>query len=464
MADIRYNEPQRYAELSLLNPAGWLPRLFNPTLTWFSGMFSSYANRDEPGPQINSPGGPWDSSGQETQAMQISAVWACLRLITESIGVLSITINERTATGYKERRDHPLWYVLNIAPNDRMTCVDLLESWGLGLASDGNCYSRVMRNGAGDVISLRPLAPPQMELDEAETGRLEYRYTRGGEQTRYTPEQIFHVRLFGESLKGLSPVGYARRSIANAWALQGNALQFNAKGGKPSGALMVDHVLKPEQREAVRKNFAELEQGGSAASRLFVLEAGMKYQQLTISPTDAQMIEQLKFSVDDIARVFRVPGFLINSMEKSTSWGTGLEQQNRAFLIHTLLPYLHRIEAALDRWLLAPSERGKLFCRFDVEAYLRGDSAGRASYYSTMVQNGLMTRNEVRTRENLDRMEGADDLTVQVNLTPIQDLGKAQQQPQLPTPQQPPPTEPDKAAQEVAAFVQQLTQRNPQPR
>jgi HK97 family phage portal protein len=422
MADIRYNEPQRQMEQSLLDPAGWVPRAFNQALTWLGGWFGG-GNVDQPGQQINTPFGD-NYAGSETQAMQISTVWACIRLITETIGTLSVNVYERTPTGRNLVRTHPLNYVLNVAPNDRMTNVELLESFGMNLAIDGNCYARIIRDGSGDVISLQPRASQQTSLIEKEDSSYFYRYQYGGDQIIYQPPQMFHSRLMGNGLKGLSPLGYARRAIANALALQDNALRFNAKGGKPAGVLMIDHVLKPEQREAVRLNFADLEAGGTAASRLFVLEAGMQYQQLSISPADAQMLEQLKFGVDDICRIFRVPSFLVNQYERNTTWGSGIEQMDLGYSKYTLQPYVTRLESSMNRWLLKPSEQQRYYVEFNLESLLRSDSASRSTFYSTMVQNGLMSRNECRAKENLDQREGADDLTVQLNLTPIEDLPK----------------------------------------
>jgi HK97 family phage portal protein len=422
MADIRNNIPQRQMEMSLRDPLAWAPRMFNQALTWLGGWFGG-GNLDVPGQQINAPTGDY-YAGSDTQAMQVSTVWSCIRLITEAIGMLSVNVYERTATGRNLVRQHPLNYVLNVAPNDRMTNVELLEAWAMNLAIDGNCYDRIIRDGSGDCIALIPRASQQMQIFEDKDGTYEYRYQYAGDVIKYQPPQVFHSKLMGNGLKGLSPLAYARRAIANQIALTDNALRFNAKGGKPAGVLMIDHVLKPEQREAVRNNFADLEAGGTAASRLFVLEAGMQYQQLSISPADAQMLEQLKFGVDDICRVFRVPSFLVNMYERNTTWGSGIEQMDLGFLKYTLQPYVTRLESSMNRWLLKPSERERFYAEFNLDSLLRADSAARSAFYSTMVQNGLMSRNECREKENLDTREGADDLTVQLNLTPLQDLPK----------------------------------------
>jgi HK97 family phage portal protein len=292
----------------------------------------------------------------------------------------------------------------------------------LNLLIDGNAYCVKARIGER-VVALYPLAASQVEI-EAKRGAFEYIYTNPfGEKIRYTAEDILHVKLFGNGLKGLSPLGYAARSITEAWALQESATKLAAAGNKPGGTLMVDRVLKPEQREAVRANFKDLEE---ANTKLFVLEAGMKYEKLSITPEEAQMMEQRKFAVDYIARVFRVPSHMVNQSGSTSTWGSGLEQMNLAFMSYTLGPYLERIEQAFERALLTDAERETTMIEFDFEPLLRADSKARAEYISSMTQNGVLTRNEAR------RMEGragltepnADALTVQVNLTTLGKLGE----------------------------------------
>lgn len=356
-------------------------------------------------------------------ALQISTVWACVRLLAEIVGTLPVGVYRRQADGGRtEERDHPASVVLQ-RPNRTQTRVEWLEQQMLNILTDGNCYDVPVRIG-GRIMAIHPLAAAQVDVDLAPNGGIKYTFhpETGGVRT-YTDEEVMQVRLFGNSLKGLSPLGYARTTLAAAAQLQQNGANLAAKGNKPSGILMVDHVFKPGQRDAIRESFKELEANNT---RLFVLEAGFKYQPLTISPEDAQMVEQMKLSVGDICRIYRVPSYMVNDSEKATTWGSGLEQMNLAFLTYTLRPYLVRFEQVWNNDLLTDEERAAgLYIEFNLEALLRADSAGRAAFYASMEQNGNMTRNEVRRKENLPASldANADALTVQSNLVPLSKLG-----------------------------------------
>jgi HK97 family phage portal protein len=362
--------------------------------------------------------------GGSMQALQISTVWACVRLLSELVGSLPLSIYQgRGDGGRNELRDHPLYDLLHNAPNPLQTRVEWLEQQMLNMLIDGNCYDKITRAGQR-IIALYPLAANQTDVALSSNGLVQYSYTPdGGRPMTLTRDEVMQTRLFSNGLKGLSPLGYARATLANARQLQENSINFAAKGNKPSGVLMVDHALKKEQREAVRENFKDIEQNNE---RLFVLEAGMKYQQLTITPEEAQMMEQRKFSVEDIARIYRVPAYMLNDSEKATTWGSGLEQMNLAFLTYTLRPYLTRFEQVWNNRLLTQAEReAGVYIEFNLDALLRADSKGRAEFYSSMVQNGLMTRNEVRNKENLPKnaSANADELTVQSNMLTLDKIG-----------------------------------------
>jgi len=370
-------------------------------------------------------------AGGAFAALQVSTVWACVRLLAELVGSLPVVVYRSLPDGSREEvRNHPLWTLLHDAPNPLQTRVEWLEQQMLNILIDGNCYDRIVRVGSRP-LALYPMAAPQVEVSiDPDSGGMRFSFSRGDGTTQtFNGEDVAQVRLFSNGLKGLSPMGYARQTLTNAMQLQDNANSFAQKGNKPSGVLMIDHVLKPEQREAVRTNFKDIEENNA---RLFVLEAGMKYQPLTITPEEAEMMAQRKFSVEDICRIYRVPSYMVNDSEKATTWGSGLEQMNLAFLTYTLRPYLTRFEQVWNNRLLTDADRAAgIYCEFNLEALLRADSKGRAEYFAAMVQNGLMSRNEVRRRENYPReaTPNADALTVQVNLTTIDKLGTQPPQP-----------------------------------
>jgi HK97 family phage portal protein len=394
----------------------FLERFWTTLTSWIGGGGLTQAT----GVQLNAPGAT-DPVG--VRAMQVTTVFACVRLITECVGTLDAKLIREVGEDEVEvePREHPVARLLK-TPNPLQTPLEFFEQITLNLLIDGNAYCVIARVGTR-VVALYPLAAAQVEID-ARDGAFVYVYTNPrGERVVYDARDILHVKLFGNGLKGLSPLGYAARAIAGAWALQENATNLAAAGNKPGGTLMVDRVLKPEQREAVRANFKDLEE---ANTKLFVLEAGMKYEKISITPEEAQMMEQRKFAVDDICRVFRVPSHMVNQSGQVSTWGSGLEQINLAFISYTLQPYLERIEQAFERALLTEDERDEYEIEFDLDALMRGDTKARVEYISSMTQNGVMTRNEARRMEGLRSVEdsNADALTVQVNLTTLAKLGE----------------------------------------
>ena len=365
----------------------------------------------------------------DTRLMQVSAVFSCVRLLSECIGSLPIKVYRRLPNGRREAvPDHWLSQLL-AEPNPFMTGQELRETMGAQLASWGNAYCYTNRSNAGRPVELFPLRPQSMDVQRMGFDSVRYEYCSEALGTqKWGTNEVLHVRGFGqEGFKGLSPLGFARESLGLAVSSEEYAAAFYANGGKPSGVAECDQVLKPDQRKALKELIAD--QTGRSAKEsqgVLLLEGGAKYRPISIPPEDAQMLETRQFQIAEIARFFRVPLHLLMDTERSTSWGSGLEQQNLAFLTYTLQPYLVRIEKSIGRWLLSEEERREYFVEFCVEGLLRADSQARSQFYSTMVQNGLMTRNEVRQRENLDPIEGADELTAQTNLAPLGSLGSVQ--------------------------------------
>lgn len=362
----------------------------------------------------------------DTRAMQVSAVFSCIRLISECVGSLPIHVYRRLPNGEREVvSDHWLSRLL-IEPNPYMTGQELRECMATQLAGWGNSYTLTLRSNGGRPTEMFPLRPSSIDVQRDGLKGVKYKYcSEALGDIEYSIEDVLHVRGFGaEGFKGLSPLGFARETLGLAVSSEEYAARFFANGGKPSGVAELEQILKPEQRKALRE-MLEDQVGTSArtSQSMLILEAGMKYKPISIPPEDAQMLQTRSFQIQEIARVFRVPLFLLMDHEKSTSWGSGLEQQNLAFLTYTIQPYLTRIERTMNRWLLSPAERRDYFVEFSVEGLLRADSKARAEFYAAMVSNGLMTRNEVRRKENLPSMPGADELTAQVNLAPLDKLG-----------------------------------------
>ena len=358
-----------------------------------------------------------DVSFSDDRAMQVSAVWSCVRLITETVGSLPLHMYRRTDAGRERVTDGVLHDLLLGSPNALMTPLEFREAMTTQLALWGNAYAVIERRG-DRIVSIKPLQAG-MVTPKREAGTVTYHFQTNSGTHVFAKERILHIKGFGtDGVIGLSPLQYAAQSLGVTVAAERHAAHTYTSGGQPSGVLTVDKFLNPEQREQLRGIYENV----TESDGLWVLEGGTQYQAISIPPDDLQMLETRRFQLSEIARIFRVPSYLINDSEKSTSWGTGIEQQNLGFLTYTIRPYLCRWESALCHALLSREERRELFFEHQVEGLLRADSAGRAQFLSTMVQNGLMTRNEGRAKENLAPVEGGDELTVQVNLTPVDQL------------------------------------------
>lgn len=382
-------------------------------------------------------GYPVSNSGKSVTvdtAMQLATVWACVRLISETVATLPLLVYRKDASGARTvASDDPLYGLLHDSPHADYTAVEFWEGAVASLCLRGNAYAEKIRGSNGRLIALEPLRGDLMNVVRNRNGAREYRYHDPRGLRVLSEDDVFHIRGFGSGGdEGLSPIAMARHSLGFAMATDETAARMFANGVRPTGVLTIDQVLKAEQREALKKNIVEPMVGSEKAGGVFVLEAGMKFQPVTINPVDAEMLATRTFQVEEICRWFRVPPFMVGHTQKSTSWGTGLEQQQIGFLTYALRPYLTRIEQAVRRSLIPAARRGSLFAEFKVEGLLRADSAARSQYYATMVQNGIMTRNEVRALENLPPKPNADELTAQSQNVP---LGQPAPTPALPAPE-----------------------------
>jgi HK97 family phage portal protein len=358
-------------------------------------------------------------------ALQLATVWACIRLISETIATLPLQVYQRDAKGGRTvNREHWLYPILHDQPNANMTAVEFWEAVVAQLCLWGNAYC--LKTFAGSrIISLDPLKPNLMQVKTDLNGNLLYLYTTSKGIKTYTEAEIWHIKGFGiDGLIGLSPISYARNSLGSSMSADEASGKVFANGMRSGGALKMSQILKPDQRKEIRESLAPELAGTSNTGKLMVLEGGMEFQPLSMNPDDAQMLETRAFHIEEICRWFRVPPFMVGHSEKSTSWGTGLEQQMLGFLTFALRPYLSRIEQGIKKGLLPPAERAKNFAEFSLEGLMRADSTGRAALYASAAQNGWMTRNEIRDLENWSPKSGGDELTVQSNLIPINMLGK----------------------------------------
>lgn len=354
------------------------------------------------------------------KAIQLSAVWACVRLLSESISTLPLKIYVRQPDGSrKAATDHPAYSILCRRPNSEMTPSRFMLMVVASICLRGNAFIE-KKFIANRLVSLVPLLPQNMVVKRLVTGALEYKYTENGNDRVIPVKNIMHIRGFGlDSVCGMMPMKTGRDVIGSAMAVEESAAKIFEQGLQSSGFLSAENALSDEQRERLRSYMAAFT-GSKNAGKIMVLEGGLKYQGVTMNPEDAQMLESRSFSIEEICRWFRVPPYMVGHTTKQSSWASSLEGMNLLFLTHTLRPLLVNIEQEIGRCLLDSDD--EVFAEFSVEGLLRADSAGRAAYYTSALQNGWMSRNDVRRLENMPPIEGGDIYTVQLNLTQLKNL------------------------------------------
>ena len=387
--------------------------------TWLGGSGSSRNAGDQTsGPMGYATASPVEVT--EDSAMQLSAVWACVRLLSETVASLPVNVYRKTPKGRELAPDHWLAVLMARKPNRYQTKVEFFETLMLNLALHGNAYAKITKVG-GKIRSLLPLMASQIETKLLADGSVVHLYRADGNVDVLSAESVWHVKLYGNGIVGKSPLAFGRNMFGIAQAAEQSVSKIYANGGKPSGVLSFDRLLTPAQRASVRENFSTLTTGTD--DRLLVIEQGMKFDAVSMSPQDIELLASRKHQIDEIARWFGVPSILINQNEGSTTLGSSTAEIISGFYKLNLRPYLERIEASVKTWLFTPEEANQYEFEFDFEGLLRSDLKSRLEGYRTAVAGTILTPNEVRRIEGWPRVEGGDVLLSQVNMTPIDKLG-----------------------------------------
>ncbi len=370
----------------------------------------------------------------ERTSMQMTAVYSCVRILSEAVASLPLNVYRYTDNGGKEKAlDHSLFHLLHDEPNPEMSSFIFRETLMTHLLLWGNAYAQIIRNGKGEVIALYPLMPDRMSVDRDTNGQLYYKYTKNNDDAPtmeaglvyLSPADVLHIPGLGfDGLVGYSPIAMAKNAIGLAIAAEEYGSKFYSHGAAPSGVLEHPGTLKDPAR--VRDSWNATFGGSSNSNKVAVLEEGMKYTPISIAPNEAQFLETRKFQINEIARIFRVPPHMLADLEKSSF--SNIEQQSLEFVKYTLDPWVIRWEQALYRSLLSEEEKKTVFFKFNVEGLLRGDYASRMNGYATARQNGWMSANDIRELENLDRIPaelGGDLYLVNGNMLPLVSAGAA---------------------------------------
>lgn len=402
----------------------------------FSGLFRS---RDAPKNRTSGSAYSFFMGGStsgkrvnERSAMQMTAVYSCVRILSEAVAGLPLHLYQYTDNGGKEKAvKHPLYFLLHDEPNPEMTSFVFRETMMTHLLLWGNAYAQIIRNGKGEIMALYPLMPDRMTVDRDEKGRLYYEYmvssddapTIKGSTVKLPPSEVLHIPGLGfDGLVGYSPIAMAKNAIGMAIACEEYGAKFFANGAQPSGVLEHPGTIKDPSR--VRESWTQTFGGSQNANKVAVLEEGMKYTPISISPEQAQFLETRKFQINEIARIFRVPPHMVGDLEKSSF--SNIEQQSLEFVKYTLDPWVSRWEQSIVRSLLTEEEKKQYFIKFNVDGLLRGDYESRMNGYATARQNGWMSANDIRELENLDRIPeelGGDLYLINGNMTKLADAG-----------------------------------------
>ena len=356
----------------------------------------------------------------ERTAMQTTAVYACVRILAETIASLPLNVYRSTDNGKEKATDHQLYYLLHDEPNPEMTSFVFRETLMSHLLLWGNAYAQIIRDGRGRILALYPLLPDRMTVDRTTDGRLYYEDRKDTGYVILRPEDILHIPGLGfDGLVGYSPIAMAKNAIGMAIATEEYGSKFFANGASPGGVLEHPGVVKDPAR--IRESWNAVYQGSGNAHRIAVLEEGMKFQSIGIPPEQAQFLETRKFQTEEICRIFRVPPHLVANLDKATF--SNIEHQSISFVVHTIRPWLVRLEQGMNKALLSPSEKGQYFVGFVVDGLLRGDYSSRMQGYAVGIQNGFLSPNDVRALENMNTIEHGDIYAMNGNMLKLEDVG-----------------------------------------
>lgn len=360
-------------------------------------------------------------------ALNLSAFWAGTRITAQTIASLSLDVMERGRDGVKVRvSGHPLQALLDDSPNADQTSIEFWEGRVLGLCTSGNGFAR--KEHVGDrLVALAPM-PADTAIRRDTDGDLEYRFNDRGKTEVLPEDKVFHIKAFGDGDRGMSPVEMARQTLSLAIATEKAAGHAFSRGLRSKGFFVMpagQKPLTPDQRNDARKSLVEANSGPNAPWAS-ILEGGVDFKPVSLSMRDAEMIMNRRFNVEEVCRWIGVPPIIIgHSAEGQTTWGTGVVAIMQSWFSLGLRSYLKRIEKAVEKRVMTAEERVRFSVKFNYEDLLRGDSSARSGFYTSLLNVGVMTINEVRALEGLPPVAGGDVPRMQMQNVPITEAGSA---------------------------------------
>ena len=366
----------------------------------------------------------------EKAAMQLSTVYACVRLLAESVAQLPLHLYKKVQSNWPEKAvSHPLYKILYRQANPEMTNFSFWEALMTHLLLWGNAYAQIVRDGRNNVLGLYPLLPERVEIDRDEKGNLFYTYHGYTDEVPdkqyadfiFRREEIFHIPgLSFNGLVGFSPIAMMKNTLGINLAVEKYGSAFFKNGGQPAGVLEHPGFLKDPER--LRESWTDTYGGAANAHKVAVLEEGMHFKPISLPPEDSQFLSTREFGVEEICRIFRVPPHMVQDLKRSTF--SNIEHQAIDYVVHTLNPWLIRIEKAIVKDILLEKERDEYFPKFNVDGLLRGDYQSRMAGYATGIGNGIISVNEARQKENYPPYENCgNDPIVNGTFIKLEDVG-----------------------------------------
>jgi len=355
------------------------------------------------------------------KALTLTSVWNAIRLLSESVSSLPITVYRKENNGDKvEDVNNRIYNLIKFKPNNFQNKITFFEYVMFSVLTDGNAYVQIVRDNSANPVQLIPLNPSNVNIFIKEN---ELFYQMDGGSVLDSAD-VLHIKLITDNgIEGLSPIDQCAKAINWNLSIEEFGSTFFKNGAKPSSVLSTDRALSETAIERLKNSFNSSYAKLKSSNSTIILEEGLTFKPISISPEQAQFLASRQFGIEEIARIFNIPPHMLKDLSKSSF--NNIEMQSQEYVTYTLMPYLTRIEQEMNLKLFRTNELGKTFVEFNVNGLLRGDVKTRNEAYKTAIQNGYMSINEVRQKENLNSIEGGDQHFIQMNMTTIENVGDA---------------------------------------
>ena len=388
---------------------------------FFKNLFKKPEKRDFLSAMSAGRGSSAGISVSKSSALTFTAVWSAVRLLSESISILPINVYEREKNGDKSLAiNNPSYNLVHNEPNNYMSSVTFFEKIMMDLCLSGNSFVRIVRNGGGTPEALLPLNAQDVKVKMSD-GQIFYH--NNNSNNIYDDYDVLHFKgVSQDGILGLSPITQNANAIGWGMALEEYGNKYFTNSAKLSGVLETDRALSEQAIERLKNSFSNTYNQLKNAQSTAILEEGLSFKPITISPEQSQFLASRIFSITEIARMFNIPTFMLQEHSKSSF--NNIESLSQSYVTYTLMPYIRRMESEMNRKLFKTNEKGRIFVEWNVNGLLRGDVKSRNEAYKTGINNGYLTINEVRRKENMNSIVEGDEHYLPLNMTTINKIGE----------------------------------------